>query len=160
MTCKVCSYINDVYAVRCVGCGNLLNEKLNEQATSKEKAIKIETSSTIDVALKDIKNAWVAGVVSGVLTLGVTLFAMSGYKYLSFDAFSLIDVALTLGLAFGIYKKNRGCAVFMFVYFLFSKYMIITESGSLSSLPLSMVFIYYYFRGVLGTYNYHKIKNV
>ena len=155
MTCKACNYVNESYAERCVGCGNLLNEK----TAPKTKIADTQNISPIDEALKDIKNASVAGVVSGFLTLAVTLYAMLGYKYLSFDAFSLIDVAFTFGLAFGIYKKNRACAIVMLVYFLLSKYMILSESGSLSSIPLSLVFIYYYYKGLIGTFNYQKIKN-
>lgn len=159
MTCNACSYVNDVYAVRCVSCGNLLNKKLNELESSKVETIKSEKNLSIDTVLMDVKNAWVAGVVSGVLTLSITLYAMSGNKILSFNAFNLIGVALTFGLAFGIYKKNRGCALVMFIYFLLSKYMLLIESGSSSSIPLSLVFIYYFFRGVLRTFNYHKLKS-
>ena len=103
MTCKTCNYVNESYAERCVGCGNLLNEN----TSPKTKIADTQNISHIDEALKDIKNASVAGVVSGFLTLAVTLFAMSGHKYLNFDAFSLIDVAFTFGLAYEIYKKTE-----------------------------------------------------
>lgn len=46
--------------------------------------------------LKKIKNAWVAGIISGCITLAVTLLALSGTSILGFSAWELIDVALIL----------------------------------------------------------------
>jgi hypothetical protein len=155
MTCKVCNHINELSAVRCINCGYLLGDV---SIKTKEKEIKAEEKiSPLDTAIKDIKNAWMAGVVSGVLTLGITLIAMSGVKILSYGAFELIDVALVFGLTFGIYKKSRVCAVLMLIYFLFSKFMLFQESGKFSGIPLILVFIYYYYKGILGTFNYHKL---
>ena len=153
MTCRACNHVNEVYAVRCVSCGNLLNEK----ASPKTKVAEIETISPMNNALKDIKNAWVAGCIAGALTLAATLWAMSGVKILSFNAFSLIDVAVVVGLAFGIYKKSRVCAVLMLINFLFAKFMLFQESGRTSDIPLILVFVYYYYKGVLGTFSYHKL---
>src|SRR3546814_16243452 len=46
---------------------------------------------------------------------------MSGTEMLGFSAWELFDVALILGLAFGIYKKSRTCAVLMLAYFIVAK---------------------------------------
>lgn len=151
MTCKVCNHMNELSAVRCISCGYLLGDT---SIKAKENEIKV---NPLDVAIKDIKNAWVAGCISGVLALAVTLWAMSGVKILSFNAFSLIDVAIVLGLTFGIYKRSRVCAVLMLINFLFAKFMIFQETGRTSDIPLILVFIYYYYKGVLGTIRYHKL---
>ena len=102
MTCKVCNHVNEVYAVRCISCGNLLNEK----ASPKVKVAKTESVSPLDKSLQDIKNAWMAGSIAGGLALFATVWAMSGAKILGFNVFSLIDVAVVFSLSFGIYKKN------------------------------------------------------
>src|SRR5512137_1150006 len=72
-------------------------------------------------AEKAIKNAWTAGIISGVLTLIVTIAAMAGYSILGFSALNLLDVAVIGGLTFGIYRKSRTCAVIMLIYFMGSK---------------------------------------
>jgi hypothetical protein len=111
-----------------------------------------------DEILKKIKNGWVAALISAVMTLGVTLIAMSGTAVLGFSAWELIDVALILGLAFGIYKKSRTSAVIMLVYFVASKILIMVESGKPTGLLMGMVFVYFYWQGVVGTFAYHTLK--
>lgn len=107
--------------------------------------------------LKKIKNAWVAGIVSGCITLAVTLLAIFGTSLLGFSAWELFDVALIFGLTFGIFKKSRTCAVLMLTYFVCSKILMMV-SGHMNGLPMAVVFIYFYFQGVLGTFAYHKHK--
>ncbi len=107
--------------------------------------------------LKKIKNAWIAGIISGCITLAVTIIAMSGTSILGFSSWELIDVALIFGLTFGIYKKSRTCAVLMLVYFIISKIMIMAETGKPSGIIVALIFIYYYFQGMIGTFQYHKL---
>jgi serine/threonine-protein kinase len=106
--------------------------------------------------LTKIRNAWVAGCISGCITLIITLLAISGTSVLGFDAWELIDVALIFGLAFGIYRKSRVCAVSMLVYFVAAKILIIKETGQASGAILALIFIYYYWQGIVGTFQYHK----
>jgi serine/threonine-protein kinase len=108
---------------------------------------------------KKIKSAWVAAAISGSITLVVTLISMSGTDILGFSAWELIDVGLIFGLAFGIYRKSRACAVVMLSYFIISKIILMVESGKPSGVVLSIIFIYYFWQGVSGTFAYHKLKN-
>jgi serine/threonine-protein kinase len=108
---------------------------------------------------KKIRNAWIAAIVSGSLTLLVTLVAMSGSPIFGFSAWMLIDVALIFGLAFGIYKKSRTCATVLLVYFIISQILLRIETGQTSGLFMSIIFIYFYWQGVSGTFAYHKLKN-
>lgn len=108
--------------------------------------------------LTQIKHAWVAGLFSAAVTLIVTLVAMSGTPILGFSAWELIDVALVLGLTFGIYRKSRTCAVVMLVYFLISKIMIVAETGKPTGLVMGFIFLYFYWHGVTGTFAYHRLK--
>lgn len=111
----------------------------------------------VEVA-KKIRNGWVAACISGTLTLVVTLIAMSGTAILSFSAWSLIDVAVIFGLAFGIYRKSRTCAVLMLVFFVASKIFMMVQSGKPSGLLLAIVFFYYFWQAVMGTFAYHRLK--
>lgn len=111
-----------------------------------------------DEILKKIKNGWVAAIVSGVMTFGIMLLALNTEALAGlYDIWSLADVALIFFLAFGIYKKSRTAAAFMFAYFLLSKIWIISETGKPSGLILSLIFLYLYFQAMVGTYQYHKL---
>lgn len=107
---------------------------------------------------KRIRNAVIAACISGCITLLATLAAMGGSSMLGFSAWNFADVFLIFGLALGIYKNSRTCAVIMFVYFLISKAMMVQASGNVGSLLLSVIFFYFYFLGILGTFSYHKLK--
>lgn len=109
-----------------------------------------------ELILKRIRNAWITGIVSGTMTLLFTLIAMYGTNLLGFSVWNLSDVVLIFGLTFGIYKKSRTCAVVMLAYFLLSKIIIISQTGSFNGSLLAIVFIYYYVYGVIGTFAYHK----
>jgi hypothetical protein len=110
-----------------------------------------------DEVLKKIKHAWIAATISGSITLSVTVFAIFGNSILGFSAWELIDVAFIFGLAFGIYKKSRTCAVLMLIYFIGAKILIMLETGKPSGLIMAIVFIYYFAQGVAGTFEYHKL---
>lgn len=107
---------------------------------------------------KKVKTAWVAGCISGTVTLAITAVAMSGTDMLGFDAWSLLDVALIFGLAFGIYKKSRACAVLMLLYFVASKILLMVEAGKPSGLLMALIFAYCFWQGVAGTFAYHRFK--
>lgn len=110
--------------------------------------------------LGKIKGAWVAALISASITLVFILVAISGTKIFNFDAWALFDVLLMLGLAFGIYKKSRACAVLMLSYFIFSKISLLAAGAPVSSLPMAVIFLYFYWQGVVGTFRYHAfLKN-
>lgn len=107
---------------------------------------------------KQIRNACIAGTISGVLTLLVTLICAAGVDIpgLDFDLWNFFDVLLIFGLTFGIYNKNRVCAVLMLVYFVGSKVLMWQESGSVSGLGMAALFGYFFLQGILGTFAYHR----
>ena len=108
-------------------------------------------------AEKAIKNAWMAGVISGSITLIVTIVAMAGYSFMGFSAWNIADVAVIAGLTFGIYRKSRTCAVIMLVYFVGSKFLLWSETQSVSGLPMALVFGWYFYQGVSGTFALHSL---
>jgi serine/threonine-protein kinase len=124
--------------------------RANLQAPEADPAIPAEV-------LKRIRNAWIAGICSGCVTLAITLLAMSGKSVLGYSAWELIDVALIFGLTFGIYKKSRTCAILMLVYFVASKIMLFVDARPSSGIVMAVVFIYFYALGVAGTFQYHRL---
>ena len=115
-------------------------------------------TSVPEPILNKIRNAWVAGLISAGVTLVVTLLAISGVSLMGYAAWELLDVVLILGLTLGIYKKSRVCAIAMLTYFVASKIMLISETGKPSGLVTALIFIYYYWQGVLGTFAYHRFR--
>ena len=106
--------------------------------------------------LQKIRNAWIACLISLAMTLLLTAIGMVGGSANGSNAWQLIDVALIAGLAFGIYRKSRACAVGMFIYFLVSKVLIIMERGAGGGLILGVVFLYFYWQGISGTFAYYR----
>src|SRR5262249_46833014 len=106
---------------------------------------------------RNIKNAWVAASISGLITLLFTLGAIFGHSILGFSAWELIDAAFIFGMAFGIYKKSRTCAVLMLIYFIGAKILLMTQAGTTNGIVLALVFLYYFAMGVKGTFDYHRI---
>lgn len=107
--------------------------------------------------LKQIKTAWIAAVVSACATLLFTVLAISGTEIAGFSAWQLLDVVLVFGLAIGIYLKSRVSAVLMFAYFVGSKIIFMVQTGAPSGLLMGLIFSYFFWQGVSGTFAYHKI---
>lgn len=105
-------------------------------------------------ARKEIKHAWIAGVISGIATLLLVLTSIV-------PPIVLMDAFLVAGLTFGIYKKNRGCAIIMLAYFVLSKIIMLTETKNppIFGIIIAIIFIFYFSEGVLGTFAYHRIIN-
>lgn len=73
----------------------------------------------------------------------------------------LFDVFFLFGLAFGIYKRSRVCAVLMLVYFISSKVMQFLEPSSLTTMQICVSLLLFtgYAWGVVGTFILRKAKN-
>lgn len=104
-----------------------------------------------------IKNGWVAALVSMVMTLGMTVFAMfKADADVAMEALGFIDVGLIGLLAFGIYKRSRTAATLMLLYFVVSKILEMVAAGMPTGLLFGMLFAYFYFRAMVATFGYHR----
>jgi hypothetical protein len=71
---------------------------------------------------------------------------------------SLIDIFVIFGLAFGVYQKNRICAVTLFAYLVFSKLLqLFANQLPIAALAVALVFGCFYFEGMRGTFSYYKL---
>lgn len=112
-------------------------------------------------ALTRIRNAWIAGLISTVVTSFFVALAVSGTSLAGFTAWEAIDVGVTAALTFGIFRKSRICAVLMLIYFTACKVIFLVNTESTSGLAITLAFIWIYVNGVLGTFAYHKhVKQV
>jgi len=113
--------------------------------------------NTIEDAEKGIKQAWIAGVISGAITLLVVILSAAGLN-LGFSLFALIDVVLIFLFSFGVYKKNRLAAVLLLAYYLINQAIRIA-GGSGGGIILVALFTWFFIQGVRGAFLYHKLKD-
>lgn len=113
-------------------------------------------------AQRSIRAAWICSLLSGGLTLAVTLAAMNSPEVAlktGFSAWNWLDAGLVFGLAWGIFRKNRVCATVMFGYFIFSKVVQIAAGvASPGALVVGILFAWVYFNGIRGTFTHYKMK--
>jgi serine/threonine-protein kinase len=106
---------------------------------------------------KKIKGAWIAALVSAALTLVMILIAVgSGATFMGINAWAFVDIGIILGLAYGVYRKSRTCAVLLFTFFLVEKIAMFASANRVGSVPIALAFIYLYGRGMVGTFQYHR----
>jgi hypothetical protein len=118
-------------------------------------------------ALAHIRNAWIAGVAAAVLTFIVGLAAASGTSMIpGMDASTLqlsgyVDVTILLALSYGIYKRIRGCAIAMLIYFFASKLyqFAVAGLGNPIAVLIALGLTYIFFQAVRGTSAYKIMKN-
>jgi hypothetical protein len=105
-----------------------------------------------------INCGWIAGLMTSAVTTVIILFSFTGTSVLGIDAWSLIDVALICALSYGVFRKSRICAVLLLAFFALSKAVMWIKSGSATGLPIALAFLWFFFRGVMGTFQFHRWK--
>jgi hypothetical protein len=121
----------------------------------------------IEKANKAIKDAYICGVGWGSLVL-----------IFSFPNITLLDLAgafIIFGLAFGVYKRIRVCAIITFILWILlviDRVLVLVkgpiESENLFSMVILMivgipfvgVLSYFFFQGIRGTFVYHKMIKI
>jgi len=115
------------------------------------------TINTPDAIRSKIKGAVVSGAIVSVLTLLIATFALvKNTSFAGIDGSSIIDGLIYAALTFGIYRKSRASAIIIFTIYLVSKLYIWFSLGQPKGLLISMILLYYFFRGIVGTYQYHS----
>jgi len=106
-----------------------------------------------------IKGAWIAGIATSVLSLGLVLFSIFGTPLMGMNAWGLLDVVLLAGLTYGVFRRSRTCAILLFAFFLLNKILMFMQSGTLAGAPLSLLVLLFFGRGIVGTFQYHRWKS-
>lgn len=102
-----------------------------------------------------IKRAWMVAIFTATITMLVGVMAIAGARPVaSLDGTALIDAAILYGLAFGIYKRSRICAVGLILYVVIAAGLAVNQGTKVS--PLQVIFAYFYCRGLLAIFTYHK----
>lgn len=113
--------------------------------------------STLTEAKQHAKTGWIAALLVAGITLALSIAGMAGTKVLSFGAWTLLDVVLSLGLAYGMARYSRVCAVIMLVYYAASQIITIVQLQRAPNL-LGIVLIACFWQGIRGTFAYHRLN--
>jgi hypothetical protein len=118
----------------------------------------VERSEAIQAA----KNGAIAAALSGIVTLGLVIFALYSNSEDDFriwnDPSNFFDVWLVFLCAFGMYRKSRAAAVVIFVYFIISKIYVGLSLGRIPNLAIGLVFLYFYGKAIQGTFVFHRLE--
>lgn len=111
----------------------------------------------IDEALagRFVACAYVGAGVAGIVTISVILVRGFGFNVLN-----LVDAVIFFGLAFGVYRRSRVCAIFLLVYHLANRVDMYSRTGSINtSFGLSAIaFTTLYVLGIVGTFSHHAMR--
>jgi ribosomal protein L40E len=147
----------------CANCGSENPEEASICQTCQSRSFSNSRRKAVEGALKRIKLAWVAGVISALMTLVVSLLPLLRVSIAGFDLsgiFLNIFGAFVVGaLAFGIYRKSRICAAVLFGYFFFWKVVFVLKYGFIfSGLWTGFIFLYCFVQGIRGTFEWHSLE--
>jgi hypothetical protein len=118
-------------------------------------------AADISAPQKDVRLAAIAAFISAGFTSLLIIAAMNGVEtsLARFDDPAyFFDVLLIALCGIGMLRFSRIAAVFVFVYFLLSKIVISIEMGRPTGIGLGLVFLYFYWRGIRGSFAYHRLQ--
>jgi hypothetical protein len=95
---------------------------------------------------------WITAVIAGFFTM---LCVMTGCFGL--NKYNIVDMALLFGLAYGVYRRSRTCAVLLLAYDVASQAMLLSRGRQPSVIALisAGTFFTAYALGVIGTFVSH-----
>jgi hypothetical protein len=93
---------------------------------------------------------WIAAVIAGFFT---TFCVITG----CLNKYYIVDMALLFGLAYGVYRRSRTCAVLLLAYAIASQAMFFSRGRQPSAIALvsAGTFFTAYALGVIGTFVSH-----
>jgi len=97
-----------------------------------------------------------AATISAGMTLLFSVLAAAGVITLrGVDAWNLVDGVLLAGLAYGVWRRSRACAVLLLICGVACEVLFAFDEAARFSL-LRWVFIYFYFRGAIQIIRDHR----
>ena len=127
----------------------------NQQANSPE------FEESLKKANKQIRDAWICGVIICAMTLAISMLMISLAPAKALMPVSPAEMILSVivfgGLTLGVYFKNRGCAIAICVLYILDKIVMTASSGNVTGILFMLGFTYYFAYGIQGTFAYHKL---
>ena len=113
---------------------------------------------TLTQAEKAIKDAVVAGIITIVVTVMLTLVYASGAGLAHIDPWNIADSLIMGLLVYGVHRKNRFAAIILPIYYLSVKTVLWVGEHAFIGVPLALIFAYFFVRGAQGAWAYHKAR--
>ena len=115
----------------------------------------------IDEANKALKQGAIASFTSAGITLSLAVASMwfdfeGGLRLIGPEY--ILDAALGIGLGVGLLRRSRFAAVTLFVYFIIGKIYFSIQLGKPIGIGLGLLFLYFFWRGIEGSFSYHKLR--
>ena len=127
-----------------------------------EKVMILVEKMNKEQATQATKVGAICACISVLITLAIAIYAMwnnsSGTIGYWNDPLVFFDLLFVLILAFGLYKKSLTAAITMFIYFFIGKILILLETGQVSGIIVSLVFLYAFGKAVQGAFVLRKIE--
>ena len=113
----------------------------------------------LEVANTAIKRAWIAGVIVVLITSIIAFISIRGQDVLGlgYDKWIIVDILVFAVLTFGVAKKSRVCAILLLTFFVIGKISLFIQMKEPTGIGASLVWIFFFFQGVRGTFSYHRI---
>ncbi len=161
----------------CSNCGKELKENSNFCANCGAKQISIGDSKSsgvkvsdninepIELAKKEVKESAIAGyVVAGLSGILAVISIATGTIIAGMSGLALVDAIIFAALAYGVSKYNRSCAVAILALYAleevynFSTIPINSFADLVSRSILPIIFLILFSRGIVGSFEYHKLS--
>jgi len=114
--------------------------------------------NNIDEAKDFSREGFVAALICAGITLALVLLSFAGVSLLpGFNAFALMDVALFAGLAWGIYRYSRICAVLALALYVAEQANNVMSFNTYNAV-MAVLFIIFFVKSIRGTFAYHRFK--
>jgi len=112
-------------------------------------------------AMNQIKTAYGAAFFSAVLTFIFVIVSIWTEVFPGLNIFAIVDVALVFILGVLLVTiKSRVAAIILLVHYIFSQISMRIGNPELGAGNIAMVIVFVgaYFSGIIGTFNYHKLR--
>lgn len=115
-----------------------------------------ETSAEITKAIRNIKIAWIAGVLVGILGIIVFILQLKSAKIS--ELWPQLSFSPSMfGFSYGIYRKSRVCSIIVLAIFAIFCVAYVIHGIFISALFAAIICIPFYI-GLMGTFKYHKLN--
>ena len=122
--------------------------------------------------LEEAKGVCKKASIAVFVSLGITLLLIWFKEYLDKDSmfyvfvgeYSLIDLLLFALLGFSLLKFSRTGALLVVIYWISSKiyflyFIPLNYTGLRAFLITSLIFLYFFWRGLEGSFRYHRLRH-
>jgi len=115
----------------------------------------------LEKANRAIKINWILTLLFGGGSIIVTIaYALGGTSITDIVLWNWIDLLITFGFAFAIYKKSRIGAGLWLVYFLVTQLLGWLESGVAGPPVGPIILLFFFFQGFRGAMAYHQLNDI